>query len=222
MEARNGPRRRPRGGVAVAVRQRPVIDRRQMPDVTAVGWSRGALRAASWGHGPRRQPRRRTHRAIPGAGADRLAVDRPARWHAPHRPDLVLVGRRGLLVFSKPDAQKVRNMRENHRGHARRRRPGRGLRHRPARGSSRDPGWPCRRDDAPGASRQNMPTGWPLIGLGAGEYAATYSLVIRIVPDQYLGWHGRNTPQSARVAGAPAASLDEPRHRSAAPHGVAR
>ena len=49
------------------------------------------------------------------------------------------------------------------------------------------------------------------MGVDAAEFAATYSQVIRIVPDVYLGWHGRTTPQSARVAGAPAISIDEPR-----------
>ena len=48
------------------------------------------------------------------------------------------------------------------------------------------------------------------IGLSAEEYAATYSQVIRITPDHYLGWHGRSVPHSARVAGAPDVSIDEP------------
>ena len=38
--------------------------------------------------------------------------------------------------------------------------------------------------------------------------------MIRIVPDDFLGWHGRTTPVSARLAGAPAISIDEPRRRS--------
>jgi PPOX class probable F420-dependent enzyme len=49
------------------------------------------------------------------------------------------------------------------------------------------------------------------IGLSAEEYATSYSQVIRIVPDAFLGWHGRTVPQSARLAGAPAATLAEPR-----------
>lgn len=49
------------------------------------------------------------------------------------------------------------------------------------------------------------------LGVDAAEFAATYSQVIRIKPDAYLGWHGRTTPQSVRVAGAPAVSIDEPR-----------
>ena len=49
------------------------------------------------------------------------------------------------------------------------------------------------------------------IGLSPAEYAATYSLVIRIVPARYLGWHGRTLPLSARMAGAPAKPIVEPR-----------
>ena len=48
------------------------------------------------------------------------------------------------------------------------------------------------------------------IGLTAEEYAATYSLVVRITPSHYLGWHGRSVPQSVRVAGAPLVSIEEP------------
>lgn len=51
------------------------------------------------------------------------------------------------------------------------------------------------------------------IGLGAEEYAATYSQVIRIVPERSLGWHGRTTPRSERlgVPARPHAPIDEPR-----------
>ena len=49
------------------------------------------------------------------------------------------------------------------------------------------------------------------IGLDGATYAATYSQVIRITPADYLGWHGRTVPQSSRVAGAPATSMVEPR-----------
>jgi PPOX class probable F420-dependent enzyme len=48
------------------------------------------------------------------------------------------------------------------------------------------------------------------IGLDAAEYIDTYSLVIRITPSHYLGWHGRSIPQSVRVAGAPLVTIDEP------------
>jgi hypothetical protein len=57
------------------------------------------------------------------------------------------------------------------------------------------------------------------IGVSAAEYAATYSQAIRIVPADYLPWHGRTTPQSARLAGAPTVSIDEPRRDRADEHG---
>ncbi len=52
--------------------------------------------------------------------------------------------------------------------------------------------------------------------LTAVEFAATYSQVVRIVPSVFLGWHGRSTPRSARIAGAPAVSIDEPRRTNGA------
>lgn len=55
------------------------------------------------------------------------------------------------------------------------------------------------------------------LGLTPAQFARTYSQVIRFVPVQALGWHGRTTPQSVlsaarRVAATGAASLSEPRH----------
>lgn len=47
------------------------------------------------------------------------------------------------------------------------------------------------------------------IGLTLEAFVATYSTVIRILPVDYLEWHGRSMPQSARVAGAPTVSIDE-------------
>ena len=47
----------------------------------------------------------------------------------------------------------------------------------------------------------------------------TYSQVIRIVPEACLPWHGRTTPQSARLAGAPAVSFDEGRRDAAHANG---
>jgi PPOX class probable F420-dependent enzyme len=50
------------------------------------------------------------------------------------------------------------------------------------------------------------------IGLSAADYATTYSQAIRVVPLGFLPWHGRTTPWSVRLAGAPAFSIGEPRH----------
>ncbi len=38
------------------------------------------------------------------------------------------------------------------------------------------------------------------LGLGAAEFAATYSQVIRVTPSRCLPWHGRTIPDSARAA----------------------
>ena len=116
-----------------------------------------------------------------------------------------------LLVFSKPNARKVRNLRAN---------PSVML----ALGNAED-------DFDVGliegeAELLDRPTAKVLpvahldkyadqlasLGLTAAEYAATYAQVIRVAPRDFLGWHGRSTPRSARVAGAPAASIAEP-HR---------
>ena len=116
-----------------------------------------------------------------------------------------------LLVFSKPNAQKVRNLRQ---------RPSVML----ALGDAEDDFDVGMLDGR--AELLTRPTSEVLpkghlakyerrlagIGLSAGEYAATYSQVIRILPARLLGWHGRETPRSARLAGAPVVSVDEPVH----------
>lgn len=116
-----------------------------------------------------------------------------------------------LLVFSKPDAQKVRNLRE---------RPDVML----ALGDAEDDfdiGMIEGRAeilDAPTSAvlppahldkyRERMAA----VGLSPETYIATYSQVIRIVPTRYLGWHGRSMPSSARIAGAPTRPIAEPVH----------
>jgi PPOX class probable F420-dependent enzyme len=115
-----------------------------------------------------------------------------------------------LLVASKPDAQKVRNLRAN---------PSVML----ALGDAED-------DFDIGliegrAELLDRPTADVIdtarlekyadqlgaLGLTAADYASTYSQVIRITPRGFLGWHGRSMPRSARVAGAPVVSIVEPR-----------
>jgi PPOX class probable F420-dependent enzyme len=115
-----------------------------------------------------------------------------------------------LLVFSKPGAQKVRNLRE---------RPSVML----AVGNAEDDfdvgmfEGTAELLDEP--TSEVLPAGHltkyarqlAAMGLTPEEYAATYSQVLRIVPSRALGWHGRVVPRSARLAGAPSASIDEPR-----------
>jgi PPOX class probable F420-dependent enzyme len=123
-----------------------------------------------------------------------------------------------MLVFSKPGAQKVRNLRSNPtvmlalgdaeddfdvgliEGRAE-------LLDRPTR------------EVLPEAHLAKYASQLAAIGVTAAEYAATYSQVIRIVPEECLPWHGRTMPQSARLAGAPAVSIDEPRRTVAAATG---
>jgi PPOX class probable F420-dependent enzyme len=119
-----------------------------------------------------------------------------------------------LLVFSKPNAQKVRNLRE---------RPSVML----ALGDAEDDfdvgmlEGRAELVDAPTSAV--MPNGHLVkyarqlaaLGLSAEAYAATYSQVIRIVPERILGWHGRETPRSVRIAGAPSVTIEEPRRAAA-------
>ena len=113
-----------------------------------------------------------------------------------------------ILVFSKPEAQKVRNLRD---------RPSVML----ALGDAEDDfdvglieghaeliDQPTE-DVLPAAHLAKYADQLEAIGLTADEYAATYSQVIRIIPDRPLGWHGRSVPRSARLAGAPSRSIDE-------------
>jgi PPOX class probable F420-dependent enzyme len=101
-----------------------------------------------------------------------------------------------LLVFSKPHAQKVRNLRE---------RPSVML----ALGDAEDDfdvgmlegraellDRPTR-EVMPAAHVAKYATQLAVLGLTAEGYAATYSQVIRIVPVRFLPWHGRTAPASA-------------------------
>lgn len=115
-----------------------------------------------------------------------------------------------LLVFSKPHAQKVRNLRVN---------PTVML----ALGDADDDfdvgmvegeadllDQPARVEWLAGHLRKygDRMAG---IGLSADEFAATYSQVIRIRPVRYLSWHGRTMPASL---GGPMERID-PRWRDA-------
>ena len=177
---------------------------------------------------------RAAHPAAMNAGPTTVAANRiqgflerePVVWLSTVRPDggphLVPIwfwwDGEALLVFSKPGAQKVRNLRAQ---------PSVML----ALGDAED-------DFDVGLMRGraellDRPTGEVMpaahldkyagklasIGVSAEEYAASYSQVIRIVPDDFLPWHGRTSPRSVRLAGAPAISLDEPRRPGLDPAG---
>ncbi|MEX1169793.1 MAG: pyridoxamine 5'-phosphate oxidase family protein [Chloroflexota bacterium] len=141
---------------------------------------------------------------LAAARIQRFLEQEPVVWLSTVRPDgephLVPIwfwwDGEALLVFSKPNAQKVRNLRE---------RPSVML----ALGDAED-------DFDVGmiegiAELLDRPTSEMLpdghlvkyarqlaaIGLSAEEYAATYSQVLRIRPIRHLRWHGRTIPASA-------------------------
>jgi PPOX class probable F420-dependent enzyme len=156
--------------------------------------------------------------SLAAARIRRFLDQEPVVWLSTVRPDggphLVPIwfwwDGEALLVFSKPNAQKVRNLRE---------RPTVML----ALGDADDDfdvgmlEGSAELLDEP--TSEILPAGHlrkyarqlAAIGLTAEAYAGTYSQVIRIVPSRALGWHGREVPRSVRVAGAPAVTIDEPR-----------
>jgi PPOX class probable F420-dependent enzyme len=160
------------------------------------------------------------------ARIERFLEQEPIVWLSTVRPDgaphIVPIwfwwDGEALLVFSKPDAQKVRNLRA---------RPAAML----ALGDAEedfDVGLIEGRAELldrptaevlPPAHLAKYAEQMAAIGLTPDEYAATYSLVIRIVPDRYVGWHGRTLPASARRAGAPAQPIVEPRNPALDPSG---
>lgn len=135
---------------------------------------------------------------------DRLLHEEPVVWLSTVRPDggphLVPIwfswDGREILIASKPNAQKIRNLRAN---------PVVML----AIGEAEDDfdvgllEGRAELLDAPSAAvlpashcakyRSQMSA----IGLSQDEFLATYSQVIRIVPTRFLPWHGRTTPASA-------------------------
>jgi PPOX class probable F420-dependent enzyme len=137
----------------------------------------------------------------PNARAERLLRDERVVWVSSTRPD----GRphvvpiwfswdgEALLIFSKPHARKVENLRRNPAvmlafgdvehdfdvqlvdGRAE-------LLDRPTA------------EILPPSHLAKYAEEMAAIGLSPAEYAATYSQVIRVVPLRFLGWHGRTSP----------------------------
>ena len=157
-------------------------------------------------------------RTVAGARIRRFLEEEPIVWLSMVRPDgrphLVPIwfwwDGEAILIFSKPNAQKIRNLRG---------RPDVMLALGDAdedfdvgllRGTAELLDRPTR-EVVPAAHLAKYTDRMAAIGLDADTYVATYSQVIRITPADYLGWHGRTVPQSERLAGAPAASIVEPR-----------
>jgi PPOX class probable F420-dependent enzyme len=152
----------------------------------------------------------------------RFLEQEPIVWLSTVRPDgaphLVPIwfwwDGEGILVFSKPDAQKVRNLRANPSVMLALGDPDEDFDVGLFRGTAEIIDRPTR-NVLPFAHLAKYADRMAALGIDAETYAATYSQVIRIVPDGFLGWHGRTVPSSVRLAGAPTASLDEPRREGA-------
>ena len=137
----------------------------------------------------------------------RFLEKEPVVWLSTVRPDgnphLVPIwfwwDGEAVFVFSKPNAQKVRNLRAN---------PSVML----ALGDAEedfDVGMLRGRaellptptvDVLPAEFLAKYSARIAALNLSASEFAATYNQVVRIVPNGFLGWHGRTTPRSARIA----------------------
>jgi PPOX class probable F420-dependent enzyme len=140
----------------------------------------------------------------PDRRIDRLLRTEPVLWLSSVRPDgrphLVPIwfswDGRDILVASKPNAQKIRNLRAN---------PTVML----ALGEAEDDFdvglLEGRAELLDSPSSAALPAGhlakytaqMAAIGLSHEEFLATYSQVIRITPTRFLPWHGRTVPASA-------------------------
>lgn len=136
------------------------------------------------------------------ARLERFLAEEPVVWLSTVRPDgtphLVPIwftwDGEALIVFSKPHAQKVRNLRTNPRAML-------------ALGEP-DDDFDVVLADArvelldgqarklPSAHLRKYGARMAALGLTPNEFLATYSQVLRIVPVRSLGWHGRTTPRS--------------------------
>jgi PPOX class probable F420-dependent enzyme len=112
-----------------------------------------------------------------------------------------------LLVFSKPHAQKVHNLRANPVAMLALGEPDEDF----------DVALAEARVELIDGPATELPAGhlakygqrMAALGLSPADFLATYSQVLRITPTRPLGWHGRTTPRSVRAAAS--ISAPEPR-----------
>lgn len=163
--------------------------------------------AVSW-HAPRRtgydaSAAETLGRALPMLRAARAVwLSTVGRYHAPHLvPTWFLWDGEALLVFSKPDAVKVRNLRRHPRLMV-------------ALGAPEDdfavslieaeatlvPG----RARVPGAFFAKYGGMLAESGLDPDDFRSTYTQAIRIVPTRYLAWRGRGDRHEPATRGTPA------------------
>jgi PPOX class probable F420-dependent enzyme len=142
----------------------------------------------------------------PAARIDRLLRSEPVVWMSTVRPDgsphLIPIwfswDGEAILVASKPNAQKVRNVRANPVVMLALGQPDEDFDVGLLEGRAELLDVPAA-DVLPASHLTKYRAPMAAIGLTPDEFLAAYTQVIRIVPTRYLPWHGRSTPPSLRV-----------------------
>jgi PPOX class probable F420-dependent enzyme len=150
--------------------------------------------------------------ALAEARLDRFLSSEPVVWLSTVRPDgaphLVPIwftwDGSSLLVFSKPGAQKVRNLRANPVAMLALGEPEDDFD--VALAEARVELFDAPATDLPDAHLVKYADRMAALGLSPEEFVATYSQVIRITPTRSLPWHGRTTPRSVLAV----ATIEEP------------
>ena len=187
-------------------RRPPVLVGCPCPDPTEVCGPVG-LRPPSSGH-------ERPTAALAEARLDRFLAKEPVVWLSTVRPDgaphLVPIwftwDGTSLLVFSKPGAQKVRNLRANPVAMLALGEPEDDFD--VALAEARVELFDAPATELPDAHLAKYADRMAALGLSPEEFIATYSQVLRITPTRSLPWHGRTTPRSVLAV----ATIEEPVH----------
>lgn len=143
---------------------------------------------------------------------DRFLASEPVVWISSVRPDgaphLVPIwftwDGTSLLVFSKPHAQKVRNLLANPTVMLALGDPAADFDVVLVEARAELDPLPAR--SLPAEHLTKYGERMAALGLSPDAFVETYSQVIRITPERPLGWHGRTTPSSVRAV----ASIEEP------------
>ena len=156
--------------------------------------------------------------ALAAARLDRFLSSEPVVWLSTVRPDgaphLVPIwftwDGSSLLVFSKPGAQKVRNLRANPVAMLALGEPAGVEQAREAAdvalAEARVELFDAPATELPDAHITKYADRMAALGLSPEAFIATYSQVLRITPTRSLPWHGRTTPRSVLAV----ASIEEP------------
>jgi PPOX class probable F420-dependent enzyme len=150
--------------------------------------------------------------AIAATRLDRFLTSEPVVWLSTVRPDgaphLVPIwftwDGTSLLVFSKPGAQKIRNLRANPVAMLALGEPADDFDVALAEARVELSDTPA--TELPDAHLVKYADRMAALGLSPEEFIATYSQVLRITPTRSLPWHGRTTPRSVLAV----ATIEEP------------